>query len=106
MKFKKLYKKSEMPTENARTFENGDICLMSPYVKGSPEPLFHYYRPTPKGFKFVRSFWKGRKASQYNWAKVNGKLKPEVKAKVIKKTKKTRGNGGNGAPASAPAAAS
>ena len=91
MSFQKTFTKSRLP-KDARVFQNGDMCMMKPYVAKSKEPLFGYYRATKTGWKFDRSFWRGKQASRYNWCLVNPdkvKAKPAKKKKPAKKTYRT-----------------
>ena len=68
MSFKKTMKTAP---ESARVFANGDISVVREggYVKG--EPMFGYYKKTPKGYSFEKPCFTGRAASGYNHAKMN-----------------------------------
>jgi len=84
--FNKMIKTDKIPA-NAIKFPNGDYLISATYedAKAKNKPMFYYYKPTPKGIKQVRSFWKKQKALQYQWLVVNDKIDPNYGKAVTKK---------------------
>ena len=84
--FNKIIKTDKIPA-NAIKFPNGDYLISATYedAKAKNKPMFYYYKPTPKGIKQVRSFWKKQKALQYQWLVVNDKIDPNYGKAVTKK---------------------
>jgi len=94
--FKKTIKTAP---KDARVFPNGDISIAREYVKG--QVSYAYYGKSKTGYKFERTFWKGRAMSGYNHCKLQPgfvpptpktgtKPKPAVKSKKPKALPKVK----------------
>lgn len=74
--------------KDARTFDNGDICVSREHQKG--RPMYAYYGKSENGYEFERTFWKGRATSGYNHCKLKPnfvKPTPPTKTKPAPKAK-------------------